>query len=122
MKFEDYKDNDNVDLIEKQTLVHAKLMELQRIVSGQRIDEVRYNYDLRAEMAKNRTLTLKYEYCTIVDAVCVKYIYDLDNVPIENYWRCQDSFVQVNKNLPGYVTTFRIKRSKVKLLCFRYNI
>lgn len=69
LRYNDYKNNEDVDLIEKQHIVESRLMELERMISGQRIDEVKSNYELRSQMAKNRMNFLKYEYCTVIDAL-----------------------------------------------------
>ena len=66
---DDFKDNGQVELQEVQKVVQDRLKELEDCVSGQRIDEVKSNYELRAEMAKNRMNFYKAEYCTIIDAV-----------------------------------------------------
>lgn len=108
-RFNKYEDNDEVEVEEMQQVVQNRLLELENCVSGQRIDEVKSNYELRAEMAKNRMLHLKAEYCTIIDAVCVKLI--TQEVKMELYWKSQDDYVYGPTDIKGYVTTYRIKRS-----------
>jgi hypothetical protein len=108
-RYEDYKANEEVELIEKQNIVEARLIELERVVSGQRIDEVKSNYELRAEMAKNRMMFYQAEYCTIIDAICVKKI--SQDVKMELYWKSQDGFLYASNKLKGCVTTLRVKRS-----------
>jgi len=92
-----------------QNIVEERLLELERCVSGQRIDEIKSNYELRAEMAKNRMNFFKAEYCTIIDAVCVKLI--TQDVKPELYWKSQDGYHYGSHDLKGFVTTYRIKRS-----------
>mmetsp|Transcript_4851 Transcript_4851/g.4604 ORF Transcript_4851/g.4604 Transcript_4851/m.4604 type:complete len:190 (-) Transcript_4851:1729-2298(-) len=98
-----------MEVEEWQDIVKDRLIELERCVSGQRIDEVKSNYDLRAEMAKNRMLHLKAEYCTIIDAVCVKLI--TQEVSFELYWKYQNESSLVTTDLKGCVVTYRVKRS-----------
>ena len=90
-------------------MVRGRLQELKDCVSGQRIDEVKSNYELRAEMAKNRMNFFKAEYCTIIDAICVKLI--TQNVTMELYWKSQDEYRYADPNVEGFTTTYRIKRS-----------
>jgi hypothetical protein len=66
-------------------------------------------YSGLGQQAKNRMNFLKAEYCTIVDAVCVKLI--SGPVQQEIYWRMQGTDNLESEDLKGYVTTFRVKRS-----------
>lgn len=105
-QFVDFEDEIDIIIEEKKDHVENQLLELEEVISGQQIEQVKTNYELRNKLAKFNQAT--------ISSIWVKYVlsskqtvavseYDVAQLPTHYY---EDDY----NSTKGYVTTFRIGR------------